>query len=696
MAKHAATLERVKGFRQHGVRFRIVSAKQARGSCPICRTSSKDPFDVRADKLLWVCHRCGEKGSFPDFLALRMIEYQKEFKGPMVEILAENRKLRESTLSALGIGWDPESKLYMVPFFKGNRCMDIQRYSLKTGKPFNTSGGQRGYLALGGPSEAKTVYVVEGPWDSASLWEGLGAAVVGIKGALSGQGSGLVDFCQGKHVVLCYDHDNTGLEADTKSRELLKGRVKSIQSVHWPSDKKKGYDVRDLWIESKHSTKTFRETLKKYTKTATRPKAKSRVVTDTPIGAEPEQVDVPQEELTGKGLSRDDAVKGITKWLSLSDLDVIDILYGTLLGNRLEGSPIWLFLVGPSGCGKSELILSLEGVPCVFSISTLTPPALMSGKNSDDGKDPSIIPQLNLKVLSIKDFTPILSLPEKDQQLIFSVLRDAYDGKIEKPYGNGVFRKYDSIFGILAGTTSKIDEELSSHSVVGQRFIKFRMREARKLSAGEDAIRMAVDKKVDGKTSRMKADLRAISAQVLDRPVLPKHRPTMSKMFREHIIRLAQWCGNMRGGTNINPYTQRHKHMPAIEIATRLSEELVGLAMGIAIFRRRKAVGIEEMNIITKVAKDSVPDIRQEIIRAMYVHKRDDWTKARELLDKLKLNDATIQSMLGEMVSLSLVEKRIGDRGGEEFRISTTIRRQMKPLNLYAPERAFRRIMEEG
>lgn len=691
-------LDKVKGFRQHGAVFRVVSTKAARGDCPICVSSTRQPFEVTIKSLGWRCHACGENGNFSKFLALRLVAHQRAFDGVMSEILAEDRDLKESSLRALGLGFDEKSKLYQVPLFKGSIVTNIQRYSLKTHKPFGTTGGKRGYMALGGVGDATKVSVCEGPWDTAALWEGTQEAVIGIAGVVSGQDSGLVTLCQGKDVTLIYDHDNAGLQGDERSRELLRGVAKSIQSVHWPEDKKEHYDARDLWKECKHRPKLFQAKLKQYAGRRPRGTPKKRTVSAGPVGvAETEQTIIPQEELKGKGMPRTQVIKGFRKWMSMPEPEVLDVMYGTIFANRLDGVPVWMFIVGPSSCGKSEITMSLAGAPLIYTISTLTPPALISGKNTAEGADPSIIPKLDKHVLVIKDFTPILALPEKDQQVIFSVLRDAYDGLVEKAFGNIGARRYTSLFGIVSGVTIQIEEQMASHSIVGQRFLKFQMREHCKITAGEKAIEQALDR-LDGDTaSQMSADLKAISLAVVNRPVLPTDRPKLTPLIKTRLRKLAMWTAAMRGAVNINKYTGVAIHMPTSEIGTRLVQQLGKLAQGIAIFRGKKIVTLDEFAIVAKVASDSLPDIRQQVIRLMYIHHKDEWTTPQELVEWLKIGGTTIDDVLSQLVSLHLVELRSGERGkGQQYRIALSVRRLMAPLNLWAKERRWKRLGEKA
>src|SRR3990167_6593762 len=119
--------------------------------------------------------------------------------------------------------------------------------------------------------------------------------------------------------------------------------------------------------------------------------------------------------------------------------------------------------------------MSLAMSPKVHAVTGLTPHSLISGAPMRGGKDPSLLPELDGKVLAIKDFTTILTMHYSVRDEIFGTLRDVYDGTTEKIFGNGVKRSYKVHFGIIAGVTPAIETFNIVHSSLGERFLKFRI-----------------------------------------------------------------------------------------------------------------------------------------------------------------------------------------------------------------------------
>jgi hypothetical protein len=59
------------------------------------------------------------------------------------------------------------------------------------------------------------------------------------------------------------------------------------------------------------------------------------------------------------------------KWFTLPSTDVIDIVGGTILGNRMPGVSLFLVLVASSGSGKSEIVESVSSVKGVYPLNDL-------------------------------------------------------------------------------------------------------------------------------------------------------------------------------------------------------------------------------------------------------------------------------------------------------------------------------------
>src|SRR3990167_1904134 len=133
----------------------------------------------------------------------------------------------------------------------------------------------------------------------------------------------------------------------------------------------------------------------------------------------------------------------------LKDEGIIKLLCATVIANRLAADPVWMFIIAPSGGLKSELIQGLEYLPEIYQLSSLTQNTLISGQV---GKyDPSLLPLLNNKIVTFKDFTTILQMNYETKNEIMSQLREIYDGAYAKRFGSGREVNWKGKVGVLAG-----------------------------------------------------------------------------------------------------------------------------------------------------------------------------------------------------------------------------------------------------
>jgi hypothetical protein len=677
------------GYVDHGVALRAASNGQARGPCPLCFSTSRDPFCVDEATLIWNCQACGAKGNLFDFLEEKMPKYRAAFRGQSVIALEGNRGIPRATLRAWGVGWNAASNYYMLPHYSGGRIVNVRFW--RTGHTFVTLGGKGGIIApsSGARVSADTVWVCEGEWDTMTVdfalrTVGLPDDVRGVPGA-SHLPTELRSVLVDRHVVLAYDKDKGGREALLKAAKALEHQSASLLYVNWPEDKPDKYDMRDLWRDCDYDPEAFLVAARALTAPATQA---LKPLLDVQLGAEivdgppPLIEDVAKPQPTGPGLPYDEMVAGFREWLHLPDPKILDVLFGAIFANRLGGDPVWLFIVGPGGSGKSEPIISTYGAPLISPETTMTPSALVSGAKVDP--DPSMIPVYKGTVVAFKDFTPILMMPPMDRDQIFSILRDAFDGRIDKKFGNGVRRTYrDCQFGIIAGVTPEIERFSNTQTLVGERFLKFRLRQHLQVGAGRIEIDTAIRTVDKRQESVMREELREVARRTIDRSV--GDPPKLGDGMRSLFVQLAQWTATCRGAVSRDRFTKLLDYAPTAEIGTRLGKQLSKLAMGVAILRDKDSVGLDEFRLMVRVAKDCVPDLMEKVVRHLYLHRADGFVAVKDLVKWTHIPDRTLTALLENGVLLKITRKERVDFS-PRWSLTLSLLKLMEPLDLYATE----------
>lgn len=671
---------KLRPFARHGVNFVRSTDTQGVGDCPFCGKQQK--FYVNTKSQAWDCKVCGRQGGFHKFLECAVELYQKMITPKELAKLAKDRKLKPSTLKAWGIGSDGAGT-YWIPVRIGNEMIDVRHYRI--GGRLRSTPGTHGPLVMKISNASKIVWICEGEWDAMACWEAIKRArgkvddsVVGVTGANAfPQRYG--ELFHGRSVILCFDNDDAGDRGDARCRMILSGYTKDIKSIHWPRGIEVGSDLRDLFISC---GKKGKRTLNKLAEFIKKDPRKLQGAEDS-VG-DSVNFSESNEDLTGAGLPFDEVVTRYREHLHLPVFEPLEVIYGTAFANRIQGDPLWLFVVGPPGCGKTELLMSLHEAPLVVTTTTLTPSSLMSGATSLGGGDPSLIPRLKDRTLVVKDFTTILDMHPKDKEAIFGILRDAFDGRIEKWFGTGIHRVYESRFAIMAAVTPKIEEESGRNSMLGERFLKYRMPMRTSLTASEMQIMRAL--KNIGKQDDLRAKLMDISAETLNRPIKPDDVPTVPEEMYGRFIKLSQWVARMRGVVNREKYTGEMLHKPVTEIGTRLAQQLCKLAMGVAIFHHRDRVSEHDYRIAARVARDTAPDRVEEVVRQLWLQSRDQFASTAEISEWTKFPRQTMLSVLQDLNMLGVVQRKKGDRGGGMWKLSRSIVKLMKPLGIYDKE----------
>lgn len=638
-------VKRLRLFSTHGVDLSSEVGDQVVGYCPFSRKDNK--FYINTENLLWDSKTAGLSGNVQQFLEYRAASYQEAMTPERWTSLASDRGLPVEALKSWPFGWTGAGYSLPVTDATGT-VVDIRIYSLADHIMKSTPGASVGLL--GSPSIQKQphapIYLCEGEWDAVAIdYNRSLAGANGVVLAVPGAGTfkdAWVKWFVGRHVYTIFDADAAGQRGELKVLEQLRSTAQSIHFVHWPPDTPNGFDARD-WVRAGLAVK--------------KPKAAWKglqaLFRTTPKAPDPRSIPVNGTHLTGaagpeggltvkevyttawenKTATLADVYRVFKKWLFLDSTDAIDIMLATYVSQSIDGEPIWMFLVGPPGSAKTETLNSLSLVPSVYMTSTLTPHSLISGASWKDGGDPSLIPRLDGQVMVIKDFTSILSLRDTEKDEIFGILRDAFDGKCGKEFGNGVVRKYESRFTIMAAVTPSIYSLSSSHTALGERFLKFGVGDNLRHKHEDDIIRRAISN-IDRETT-MRAEMADVVQAFLAGLTAPSgpttaspsstatstptiSLPSMSEAMRTRVISLARFGARMRGSVTRDTYrndivTSR----PSAEVGSRLGKQLAKLCQALATVHGTSSVDERDYRLVKKTVLDTIPQRTEDVLRAM-------------------------------------------------------------------------------
>lgn len=655
-------------FVQHGFKPEEESGEQhVVGNCIFC---DGNRFFLNVETKMWDCKHCHRNGGFMQWLDEVQHYCENNMTKQAMQKLVDSRGISAQTFRKFKVGYNPHTGRHVIPIFDigGSKVWDLRIYDGKILR--STRGCTAALLGWEQLADRKRkvdrVWLCEGEWDYLAMREILADLKLTTEVAVGVQGAGTFKsewytYFKDRNLFVVYDNDHTKIrqgvevnaahEGSAKVYNALKGIVRDIRFVHWPEGYDDGYDLRDCYVEHDFNTDSTIRALR-------------ALMNPMPPGATPgaggdDDYESNAPTFTGKGLSVDKLYDVFRKWLYLPDTTVLDILFGTAIANRLPGDPLWLFFVAKSGGVKSTLIMAMQDSPGIYSTTTMTPQSLVSGHPTAGGGDPSLIPQFDQHVVTVKDFTTILTANPNARDEIFGILRDAYDGRIEKAFGNGVVRSYESLFGIIAGVTPAIELFTEGHTALGERFIQWRMPAPADLKIERDLMNKALDNTTF--ENEMHNEFSEASKAILDFDF--GDPPSLPDYARTRLLCLAQYTAMLRGTINRDRYSKEVTHRPFTEVGTRLSKQLYKLMIGIGQLHRHDVIGEFELEAARQVAVSSAPSRMEEAVRKMYSQGHDRLFTTQDMCAMINLPVLTVGRVLENLNMLKVIRKVPVQRG---------------------------------
>ena len=300
-------------------------------------------------------------------------------------------------------------------------------------------------------------------------------------------------------------------------------------------------------------------------------------------------------------------------WL-LPDTNVIKVMLAGVVAHHFESDPLWIFLIAPPSSLKTELIASLDNLKEIHQISSLTPHTLFSGLKKTKGQQESnsILENIGDKILTLKDFTTVLSMRREDRSVVLSQLREIYDGRFDASYGSGVKINWKGRIGLIAGVTPIIDIHYSVFQLLGERFIQYRL-------PGVDESQLAERAVADlgGETNIRQRAKEAVKAYLESLEIPPIKEIKIPADIRTCLGNLASLVVRARSGVIRDSYSKDMSYIPEPEAPARLVKQLAILACGLAVLEGRRQVSIADYLLTLKVGLDCIPRQRMKVIEFM-------------------------------------------------------------------------------
>jgi hypothetical protein len=651
-----------------GIQFTSQTGEEHIATCPFCNhddtKTGNGHFFVNEHTGAFCCKTgiCGAEGSNREFLRLVYTTSLEETTERDLLRFVRDQGIPYPTLKGKLAHKDEK---YFIPIYNPlGEIIDLRVYK-KGKKEQSTAGIQTGLYNLPALIQSnyssKIVYICGSFRDALALewllWRnGCNDIVVATPGENTFKDD-WIQFFEKRMVSICFDHDDAGYGfldeigmRATGSRKIglkLRHTVASINYLTWPEKTKKGFDVRDFVIRNKQQPGKAYKTLKSY------------------IGPhhrdEQEQVITKKQKNTPLSSVLEEA-SGVIE-LNEELINAIKISLATAISVRLPGTDnVWMFLMGPPGAGKTLILKTFNKSLHVIWESRLTKTALVSGFGLGNpamrGTDFSILAKIHNRCLVLKDYTEILSLPERERSDLFGILRGAYDGRVRVPFGNG-FRDYVCSFSFLAGVTQEI--KMFNTASLGERFIRYQ------ISGGGIDIEAIQDKALDlqitgeeptEKLTNLVTDFLNNTYDTEPQSIIGR----VPRWFRDRIKPLSNLVASLRA--TVPRFDIGHKrgqiaYEPVAETGNRVAVQLEKLAISLAIIEDKPQIDEEIYTIIKKIAVDTVDSFTTNIIRKLVEHNQP--VTKRDMIKVTGLRN--LYPHLEDLEILGLVEQDVSHNG---------------------------------
>lgn len=632
----------VRSFSHHGVFVSLNSERNLVGDCPFCQKEFH--FTVNKDTGQWLCFRCEEKGNLYSFLKKWHAKCLAETTEEDLLWLANHRGLDTHTLIEAKLAKDTKNGCWLFPIYRYENGKKPTIVNLKTWKPLEdektefkaTPNCAQHLFEDGHNRNANVIAIAEGEWDALALREsGWEHDIYAVPGTQIFKPEWTEKFAN-KTVYLAYDNDEPGQGGQAKAKEILSSATvppEKLLELSWTDDTPEGYDLRDVHTKMSVRLCDFLEA--------------NVTVADNPL---PEKLDRAEWKQVIDDFRE-------VYYVDQDFEDAATLTASVLLSAKIPGDPLWMFLVGPPSTSKTAIVdaFAFDKQHCE-SISKLTAKALVSGwkEPGNPDSDVSIFPLLKDRTLLIKDYTAVLSMGGGVQEELYGILRDAYDGKVRIPYGNGKLNEYEDVyFSLVAAVTDVIRND--NRADLGERFLKVEV-------IGKDYDPMAVTLAAMGSVVKDANRVRKLQTlgiairSYLDSIYIEPNRlealsPEKHPIYRTKIAALALLIGHLRAVVGRVGDELQYRARP--EGGPRVAKQLCKVALSLTLLLKKPQIDEEVYRLVKKAALDTIRGYTVEICNKLSQYPEGIATDRLTLM--LQLPKTTVVRKLRDLQELNVV-----------------------------------------
>lgn len=647
----------IKIVKELGLIPKSVKGEESTFDCIFC--GKADKLCINTVSGLWQCwsSSCGKSGNLDGFLFWWWNHWREEnesegYKTPEWETLRDDRGISIDVLVEAGIiNTGPQE--WWIPIFSQEKFNGTGRHRILNLMRYRLGEKLRGLPTLDRHlwglhnfrEDEKHVYLCEGEWDGIALWgiEGSGSNILASPGANIFKDD-WCKFFKGRSSRIIYDNDSDGEKGTDRVIGKIGPSASEILVIKWLDKFPTKFDVRDF-LKAGGTLDDLNIMLVPASATSGENGRQTGGKDDKPAVEFPRlSKDRPSFEIT---------IEKYRKWLYMTpDLEkAIRLAFAVVIANQIPGDPLWVYLVGPPASGKTEVLNSIGELEGCVMASSITSRTLISGFPGEGDKDPSLIPKLIGKVFVLKDFTEVLKMNSVAKDEVYSQLRGAYDGRVDRRFGNNVgLRSYTGHFGMVAGVTPAIFSD--SDATLGERFLLFHLFKTKTGVNTTDLILAALENV--GDEIQMRKELIEAAKGFLEWKIEREDIPEVSREYLRKVVGICQIVAMLRASIDKNKYSGVISYRPQEEMGNRIAKQLKKLMQATGMLNFPPEVGQAEYELAVRVAMDSCIGFNLEIMFQL-IHKPG--MTIDELVEQIGIPQTTLQDHLLDLHTLGCIEK---------------------------------------
>lgn len=328
---------------------------------------------------------------------------------------------------------------------------------------------------------------------------------------------------------------------------------------------------------------------------------------------------------------------------------------------------VWFIVVGEPGSDKTQTVLNLRKSSISKFVDNLTAQSFISGYiNDKTGEQPAdLLPELDGKVLVIKDMTSLFSERDEKVKAVLGALQSIYDGAYARSIGTRGLVEYASRFSILGCITPlALQKHHRYMSLIGSRFLVNRI-----LPLSSEAYDKGFNL-IWNNTNRkflMESLEKLILEHIEDIATTPLQLEAETTDQQDYINRLAQllakgrsviYYGKCTSSDDSQEDSQKGTGQIQTEQPWRGVYQLRNLGRALTRVHGRQAVTDHELELLHRVVLSSISFDWGQVLGQFPNH--ENGLTVQQCAEEVKKSEPWTRHLLNELVNVEILQ---GDKG---------------------------------